>query len=257
MELGADDYLTKPFSGTELLNAIEGRLKRSDLVKQKIEQELRMLSELVDTSGSKTLRQLFEEDQDTRNYGAKERIYQQGHQPRRLYYLVEGKVKIFKANDEGKELIVGLCKAGEFFGYTALLEGRFYDDTAETIEASEVCSITSQAFEALMNDNPAIAAELIRILAGDVREYEEHLLGIAYNSLRKKVANALVTLNGKYSGPDTRPLHISRDIMAAMAGTAKESLVRTLGDFRDEKLIDIKGGGILILQERKLANLRN
>jgi CRP-like cAMP-binding protein len=257
MELGADDYLTKPFSGTELLQAIEGRLKKSDLVKKKIEGELRAVSELMAVHGSKSLRQLFDEDQECREYKPKERIYTQGHRPHRLYVVIEGKVKVCKINEDGKELITGICKPGDFFGYIALLEGRAYDDSAEAIEPAEVCSITREAFEALMNENPEVTKEFIKVLAGNVREREEQLLGIAYNSLRKKVANALVALHKKYAGPEPKPLHIGRDIMAAMAGTAKESLVRTLGDFRDEKLIDIRGGDIVILQEKKLANLPN
>jgi CRP-like cAMP-binding protein len=259
MELGADDYITKPFSGTELLNAIEGRLKKSDLVRQKIAQELSTLTEVINSRGSKTLKQVFEEDQDCRDYKARERIYSKGHNPYRLYYLVMGKVKIYKSNSDGKDLITGICKTGEFFGYTALLEGRTYEETAEAMETTEICSITREAFEQLMNDNPTVTREFIKMLAGHVREREEQLLGIAYNSLRKKVANALVALNGKYRAEDgsIKPLHVSRDVLASMAGTAKESLVRTLGDFRDEKLIDIQGGDILILQEKKLANLIN
>lgn len=259
MDLGADDYITKPFSGTELLNAVEGRLKKSDLVKQKITLELSGLADVINERGSITLKRAFDEGQDCCDYKAKERIYSAGHHPYRLYYLVAGKVKVYRTNSDGKELITGICKAGEFLGYTALLESHTYEETAEAIEVSEICSITKDAFEQLMNDHPAITREFVKMLAGHVREREEQLLGIAYNSLRKKVANALLQLSDKYRSESgvSHPLHVSRDVLAAMAGTAKESLVRTLGDFRDEKLIEIQGGDIQILQEKKLTNLVN
>ena len=84
-------------------------------------------------------------------------------------------------------------------------------------------------------------------------------MGLAYNSLRKKVADALVTVNDKYkvNNGTQFPIDISRDNLANIAGTAKESLIRTLSDFKDEKLIDITKGDIVILDEKKLRNMIN
>jgi CRP/FNR family cyclic AMP-dependent transcriptional regulator len=79
-----------------------------------------------------------------------------------------------------------------------------------------------------------------------------------YNSLRKKVANALITLYDKYRADDKQfSIDISRDNLSTIAGTAKESLIRTLGDFKDEKLIDVKSGVITVLDAQKLRNLLN
>lgn len=257
MELGADDYITKPFSGTELLSAIESRLKKADAIKAALP-GMQELSAIVHTSGSKSLNELFEEAQECRDYGKKERIYSEGHQAYRLFYLHRGKVKLFRTNDDGKDLITTICQEGEFFGYTALLEGLPYQENAEALEPSEVASITRDAFEAMMRDNPEVTRQFIKVLAGDVREKEEQLLGIAYNSLRKKVANALMLLHKKYKeGGGATSFHVSRDNLASIAGTAKESLIRTLGDFRDEGLIEVHGSTITILQEVKLAHLLN
>ena len=260
MELGADDYITKPFSGTELLNAIEGRLKKSEAIKAKNPIEFEKLTSLIDNSNIKDLKQTFEEGRDTRNYEKKQRIYVEGHQPFRLYYVENGKVKLFKTNEDGKELITGICQAGEFFGYSALLEGISYRETAEALETAEISSITKEAFEELIHHNHEVMHQFIKLLAGHVHEREKQLLGIAYNSLRKKVAEALISLHKKSQTSDTggaQAIHISRDNLAAIAGTAKESLIRTLGDFRDEGLIDIRGGDIVILLEKKLGSLLN
>ena len=174
--------------------------------------------------------------------------------------MERGKVKIFRTTDDGKDLITGICQAGDLFGYTALLEGTPHREHAEALEECEIASITKDAFEELRNNNRDMTRQFIRLLAGYAQEKEEQLLAIAYNSLRKKVADALITLHKKYkAGNSGEPaaIHTSRDNLAAMAGTAKESLIRTLGDFRDEGLIEIRGSDIVILNEKKLSNLLN
>jgi CRP-like cAMP-binding protein len=259
MELGADDYITKPFSGTELLNAIESRLRKADTLRASLPANMQGLTALVNESDSKTLKQLFEEDQESRNYQKKERIYSEGHRAYRLFYVAEGKVKTFKTNDDGKDLIISIHQPGDFFGYTALLEGGPYRESAEALEPSEITSISKEAFEELVNTNPDVMRQFIRMLAGNIHEREQQLLSIAYNSLRKKVAEALVMLHRKYRQDASAPtaMQISRENLAAIAGTAKESLIRTLGDFRDEGLIEMRGTHIVVLQEKKLAQLLN
>lgn len=254
MELGADDYITKPFSGTELLQAIEGRLKKA--AAQRLLQTDTAPGEEQPPQG---LHELFDAEEDIRAYRKKEQIYHEGQRAFRLYCVREGKVKLFRSNDDGKDLITGICQEGDFFGYTALLEGVHYKETAETLEPSSIASIPKEAFDRLLNDNPEVVREFVRLLAGNVHEKEAQLLGIAYNSLRKKVAEALLRLYRKYrqDGETETVLQVSRENLAAIAGTAKESLIRTLGDFREEGLIGLRGSDILILQEEKLAGMIN
>ena len=97
------------------------------------------------------------------------------------------------------------------------------------------------------------------MLAKDVSEKEEQLLGLAYNSLRKRVADALITLHNKYKEEkgEKFSIHISREDLANIAGTATESLIRTLSDFKAEKIIAIQEGNIVILNENKLAGMLN
>jgi CRP-like cAMP-binding protein len=97
------------------------------------------------------------------------------------------------------------------------------------------------------------------MLAHNVVEREEQLLNLAYNSLRKRVADALITLQRKYQKGNVEhfSIHISREDLANIAGTATESLIRTLSDFRGEKLIDIKDGNIILLNEKKLHSMLN
>lgn len=253
MELGADDYLTKPFMETELLTAIESRLKKVDQLKQEFSADLQGLDQLMRiNTGSETL-ESFTADRNVNTYRKKQLIYSEGNRPSRLYYVRKGKVITCKSNEDGKELVVGLYNEGEFLGHVALLEGTAYKETAKAIEDSELALIPKEDFEELMNNNMGIARKFITMLAKNVTEQEERLLKLAYNSLRKKVADALITLHKKYN----TAIDIGRENLASIAGTATESMIRTLGDFKNEKLIDIKDGSIIILNEKKLESLLN
>ena len=110
-----------------------------------------------------------------------------------------------------------------------------------------------------MNKNAEVAKKFIKLLAKNVTDKEEHLLGLAYNSLRKKVAETLIMLQKKYNNENDEKftIDISRENLASIAGTATESVIRTLSDFRNEKLIEINSGNIKIINYKKLENLVN
>jgi CRP/FNR family cyclic AMP-dependent transcriptional regulator len=150
-----------------------------------------------------------------------------------------------------------LYNEGDFFGYVTLLEGTAHKENAETIEETELVLIPKKDFEELINSSPSTAKKFIGLLAKNLIEKEKQLLGIAYNTLRKKVAEALVSLQKKYHTNKSEPylIDISRDDLATIAGTATESLIRTLSDFKSENLIDIKSGKVIITDDKKLENL--
>jgi DNA-binding response OmpR family regulator len=258
MDLGADDYITKPFNGTELLNAIEARLRKADIVKQEIADGLQGVDDLVEAVGGKDALKTFADNRDTTIFKKKQSIYSEGNHPYRMYYIQKGKVKVFKTNDDGKELVTALYNEGDFFGFIAMLEGTTYKETAEALEETELAVIPREDFDNLINNNRHVMQKFIQLLANNVTEKEQQLLNLAYNSLRKKVADALLSLYSKYGkGNENYSIDISRENLANIAGTAKESVIRTLSDFKDEKLIDIKQGDIYILNEKKLSNLLN
>lgn len=259
MEMGADDYITKPFTDVELLSAIESRLKKADLLKKTYESNPDGIKQLVSDFGAKNAMEALTLDRNTNHYKKKQIIYSEGNHPYRLLYIQKGKVKTFKSNADGKELTIGLYKEGDFLGYTALLEGTTYHETAEAIDDTEIAVIPAEEFSTLLHGSREVMQKFIQLLAKNVTEKEEQLLGLAYNSLRKRVADALITLQSKYKQEaDTRfSMHISREDLANIAGTATESLIRTLSDFKSEKLIEITGGNIVIINEKKLSGMMN
>jgi CRP/FNR family transcriptional regulator, cyclic AMP receptor protein len=257
MELGADDYITKPFSGTELLNAVDSRLKKIDLLKQDLVPGMEGIHQLMQASIGKDIVKSMTEDRNINTYKKKQTIYSEGNHPNRLYYVLKGKLKAYKTNDDGKELVTELFSTGDFLGHVALLEGTVYNDTAEAIEETELAVIPKEDFEELVYNNAEIAQTFIRLLARNISAKENQLLDIAYNSLRKKVAKALLLLQDKYRQKNevNFAIDISRESLATIAGTATESLIRTLSDFRSEGLIDIKEGRITIIKQKNLENI--
>ena len=259
MEMGADDYITKPFTDIELLNAVEGRIKKSEVLKKNYSADEQGFNNfLSDVKGGISSLKDLTDSSNINTYKKKHTIYQEGNYPNKLFFIHKGKVKTYKANENGKELTIDLFNEGDFFGYTALLEDSKYKETAEALEDSELCIISKEDFELLMN-NREVAKKFIALLAKNISEKEDQLLGLAYNSLRKRVADALMTLQNKYKtgGEEKFSIQISREDLANIAGTATESLIRTLSDFKAEKLVEIKDGNIVILNEKKLASMIN
>lgn len=260
MELGADDYITKPFNGTELLTAVDSRLKKIELLKKELTPGLEGLHHLLQASSNGPgVLQTLTQDRNVNCYKKKQIVYFEGNHPTRLFYVLKGKIKAFKRNEDGKQLVTELYSPGDFLGYIALLEGTIYNDTAEAMDNTELALIPKEDFEELLNNNKEVAQKFIRLLAKNVTEKETQLLGLAYNSLRKKVADALLLLQKKYqqTSEDKFVINISRENLATIAGTATESLIRTLSDFRSEKLVDIKDGNISIINQKKLEQLLN
>ena len=259
MEMGADDYITKPFSDIELLNAVESRIKKTELLAKNYNADADGMKQMLNEFKGKDALNDLASGRNINHYKKKQPIYSEGNHPNRLYYIQKGKIKICKTNEAGKELTVGLFNEGDFFGYTALLEETVYKETAEAIEDSEIAIIPKEEFENLLHSNKDVTYKFIKLLAKNVTEKENQLLGLAYNSLRKRVADALLTLQAKYQKElqDKFSIHISREDLANIAGTATESLIRTLSDFKSENLIEIKDGNISITNQKKLEDMVN
>ena len=259
MEMGADDYITKPFAELELLTAVERRLKKTELMRKEYETTAEGMKQMLNEFTGKDALNHLADDRSTNSYKKKQLIYSEGNHPARLYYILKGKIKTYKVNEDGKELTIGLYNEGDFLGYTALLEEAVYKESAEAIDDCEIAIIPKEDFEYLLNNNKEVTRKFIQLLAKNVTDREQQLLGLAYNSLRKRVADALITLQNKFHkhSEEKFSMHISREDLANIAGTATESLIRTLSDFKNEKLIEIKEGNIIIMNEKKLLLMLN
>ncbi|MCE3227698.1 MAG: transcriptional regulator [Bacteroidetes bacterium] len=259
MEMGADDYVTKPFDDVELLSAIESRLKKSELLKKEYDKSQEGFDSFIKEVKSIEPLKKLSEKHNTSIFKKKQLVYNEGNSPKAIYFIKKGKVKTFRTNEMGKELINGLYNEGDFFGYLSLLEDGKYSDTASTLEDSEITMIPKDDFFALVYKSPEVSRKFINILSNNILEREEQLIKLAYNSVRKRVAEALLTLYSKYKKDNEEKfsMAITREDLATLVGTATETVIRTLSDFKDEKLIEISGGTVSIINPDKLSKLKN
>jgi DNA-binding response OmpR family regulator len=255
MEMGADDYLTKPFDGIELLNAIEVRLKKSESIKQHAAKNNEDINAFINDAKQSGNIRLTSDEREMYDYKKKQTLYSEGQRPKAVYYIKSGKIKIYKTNEDGKELITDIFGAGDFFGYTYILEEINYKENAQVLEDAEIMHISKEDFITLISGDSQVAKQFIKLIARNVLDKEESLLNLAYNSLRKKVAYQLLQVFDKFRKDNQSTINLSRENLAQTAGIATESLIRTLSDFKSEKLIDIQGSTITILNESKLRNL--
>lgn len=256
MEMGADDYLTKPFDDMELLNAIESRLKKKELQQDFYSKSLDRLTNLIAKNDGLNELQKIIGERKARQFKKNQVIYYDGDKGTGLYLIISGKVKTIKMAEDGRELMTGIFGNDEYLGINALLSNEPYADTATALEDTTLCLIPKDLLEQLLNMYPEVGREFIKILANDIRDKEEQLMQLAYHSVRKRMAEALIRL---YKQPSSANEHfkISREDLAAMAGMATETVSRTLSDFKDEGLIEKKGSMITILNIEKLVKMKN
>ncbi len=259
MEMGADDYITKPFDDIELLNAIESRLKKNEILKKEFAKNISGVNEfLKDVKGLESLKKISEQT-DARVYKKKEDVYKEGAYPKGIYFINKGKVKAYQTNELGKELITELYKDGDFFGYTSLLQEEKYSNSCTVLEESEIYHIPKQDFFDLIYKNADVSRKFIELLTNNIHENEKQLIKLAYSSVRKRVAEALIKLSDTYKKNTEQKfsMNVSREDLANIVGTATETVIRTLSDFKEDKLIEISGSTITILCYEKLDRMKN
>ena len=256
MEMGADDYLTKPFDDVELLSAVESRLSKKNKQEAFYSKSLDQMSNLIGhTSGLKELAKVIAQ-RKTRHIKKKQVIYYEGDAVSGIYLVLSGKVKTVKLTEDGRQLMTGLYGPDEYFGIAALLLNEPYAESGEAMEDATICLLPRDLMDDLLNRYPDIARQFIKILSNNLMEKEEQLLQLAYHSVRKRLAEVLVRLVKQEPQDSVLELKVSRDNLAALAGMATETVSRILSDFKDEHLIERKGSQIVILNLQKLQTLK-
>lgn len=256
MEMGADDYLTKPFQEVELLRAIESRLKKaktsiplsasvSDVT---LVHDALAYLDLPTWSGEKK----------TQTHAKKQVIYSEGDHPIRLYYLAKGKIKAYHTNKEGKYFITSFIHEGEFFGFVDILENQAYRESAEALEESTIISVSAVDFQQRIKENIHLEVFFRKALTSYLLKNEKLMVEMAYQSLRMRVAMVLVEIAQTYSTNSSAPfvIKLSREDLASRVGTATESVIRTLSDFKKEGYLDVKGSEMTLKNIEGLAKLK-
>lgn len=255
MDMGADDYLTKPFEEDELISAIESRLAKTILLEQKTQigesgqpnsNELKSLNELkkkIDDNG-----EIF-------SYGKGEVIYGEGSRPSKIFLILNGAVKCYKMDEDGKQLITSLHSADDFLGFANFFNNSPYRETAIAIEKVELVGISQEILMDILRGNHDFTMELMQLLTDNLSETKEQLLQMAYSSVRKKTALTLIQFSEILKKKPREDIKISRSDLASVAGVAQESLIRTLSSFKNEGYLDIIGRNIRIINQNALQRI--
>lgn len=253
MDLGADDYLTKPFEEEELISAIESRLAKVAILKKIQDKD----DEDDDKNQINSLNDLreFVKNYEMQTFKAGETIYEEGKQGLFFFFVDRGVVKSHKMDQYGKELITSLYKEGDFFGNTSFGKLDSYQEHATAMEDSRVYAVSKEELKDILSKNNKIAFDLIDAMGENIKGIKEQLLEMAYGSVRKKTARTILLFSQKIRRHPTQSIRISRSDLASVAGMASETLIRTLSDFKKEGLLEIEGRNIKLLDVEALKRI--
>ena len=190
----------------------------------------------------------------TERFAKGEYIFLECDQPRNLYVVVKGEVKLLKQTEDGRETIVEMAYPGEIFGEEAVFDGQPYPMTAQALDDVELLSISRGDFFSFLRDNPDLALEIITELGARLREAQNTIRALAMERVEWRIARVLLMLSRKagVTEPDgvSIDLPLTRQDIADMAATTVETTIRVLSNFKKMGLVDTEKGKI-ILRDRK------
>ncbi|NNG11077.1 MAG: response regulator [Arenibacter sp.] len=258
MNMGADDYLTKPFEDKELLEAIACRLQKNDFLRKEIAKNREGLNTFLDEASNYMDMESLSKDYPLKSYEKKEVVFWEGDNAHAMYFIESGSIKTYKSTESGKEFVTGIYGAGNFIGQLSLLNTeRTYVENATVLEDAQLCSIPREDFTKLLYGNAIVSQKFISMISNNLMHLQEQLVDMAYASVRQRAAKALLELYEKrVIQDDARSgIGIPREDFAGMIGTATETAIRTLTDFKDEGLITTDHGRRIVILDKK--GLRN
>ncbi len=194
-----------------------------------------------------------------KKYGKNQPIFTEGTLPSGIFYLQSGKVKKYKIDNDGREQIIYIYNAGEFFGYSSVLSENTYGDTAVAIENALISFITIKDFNEILRDSSSFSRLLLKSLSHEFSVLANLMAVLSQRTVRERVALNLLILHDKYKIEDVSNTYImlSRSDLANMAGTVIETLARVLHDFKHDKLISTDGRKIQLLNIERLIQVAN
>jgi len=199
-------------------------------------------------------------DKSSSFYKKGQLIFFEGNRPSGLYCINKGKVKVYQIGTQGKEQIVRLAKEGDILGYRALISGETYNASATAIEDSILCYISRRTFFDLLQENSELSSRVMQILSHDLKSAETRITALAQKPVRERLAETILTLKEFYGVEQdgvTINATLTREDIANIVGTATETAIRLLSEFKNERLIDLVGKKIKIVNRDKLVKAAN
>ena len=186
-------------------------------------------------------------------------LYYEDTKPLGVFCINSGIVKVFKTASNGKEQIIRLAQKGDFLGYTSLLGEERYSNSATIVEDARICFVPKETFFNIMAKDNNFHRRLTGAVCRTLGVMEDQLTDAAHKSIRERLAFTLVKLCDSYGvdGGESRRIDIvlSREEIAGLVGTATETVIRLLSEFKKDKLIKFEGKKIIVLNEKDLIKL--
>jgi CRP-like cAMP-binding protein len=186
-------------------------------------------------------------------------LYYENTKPLGVFCVSNGVVKIFKTASNGKEQIIRLAKKGDFVGYTSLIGEDVYTTSATIVEDASICFVPKEAFLKVLTEDANFHKRLTKAICNDLGVMEGKLTDATQKTIRERLALMLLKLGDTYGvdGDTNQKLDIqlTREEIAGLVGTASETVIRLLSEFKKDKLIDLQGKKIILLDRKGLARL--
>ncbi len=202
----------------------------------------------------------FNEVKSCISYKKGQLIFSEGSNPLGLYCVNEGKIKLSHSGHDGKEQIVRMARNGDVLGYRALLSGERYNASAVALDDTNVCFIPRDTFFSVLKSNAGLSLEIIKMLSLELRKAEQTITDLAQRPVRERTAEALLFLKETYGFEEdeaTINVVLSREDIANLVGTATETAIRLLSEFKSDKIVEFIGKKIKILDMKKLVKTAN
>ena len=194
------------------------------------------------------------------HYSKGQFVFFEGARPTGLYCIYSGKIKVYKIKGSGKTQIVRLAKDGDILGYRSLLTGEMYSSFATVLEDAQICYIPKNVFQGLIKKNSDFSLKVIDLFAQELLKAEEQITSLALKPVRERVAEGLILLKQFFGvKPDgvTLDVKLTREEIGSIVGTATETVVRVLSEFKESKIIALDKRSIQILDIDKLVHIAN
>lgn len=199
------------------------------------------------------------ESKSSNVYKKGQTLFHEGTRPMGIFCVNAGKIKIYRLGADGKEQIIQIASGGDILGYKAMLSDENYPVSAETLEQCNICFVPKSNFIGILEQSPDLYQRLLKTVCHEMGIMTERITNLAQKSVRERLALTLVMLNDTY-GLDAMDngavtINLTREDLANIVGTATETLIRLLHDFKEEKLVATEGRKIKILNPRQLAEV--
>jgi CRP-like cAMP-binding protein len=203
--------------------------------------------------------QILNYEKDFRQYKRGDILYQEGNRISGFYCVNSGVIKVFKTGFDGKEQIIRFAKKGDIIAYRSVLSNELACTSAKVIEDCQVCFIPSEVLIQFIKTNSAYSLELLKLACHELGEANSFITDIAQKTVRERLAEILLLLANDFGLDEENFLKVSltREELANIVGTATESVIRLLSEFKSDKLVELSGRKIRILNQRGLEKISN